>query len=71
MMLGDCHYRIASDPQDVIGEAVLGKDGEWNRPYKEYHETRGSRHPLLFPPPPPPPPLPICTFCIVGMGPVG
>ena len=22
---GDCHYRIASVPQDVIGEAVLGK----------------------------------------------
>ena len=26
MMSGDCHYRIASVPQDVLGEAVLGKE---------------------------------------------
>ena len=69
MMSRDCHYRIASVPQDVIGEAVLRKDGEWNHLYREYHET-SSRHALPFPPPPAPP-LPICTLCRVGMGPVG
>lgn len=71
MMSGDCHYQIVMVPQDVIREALLGKDGEWNHPYRGYHEIRGSRHPLLFPAPPPPTPLPICIFCIVGMGPVG